>query len=108
MVGSRRLEDIMPDLRLLKFFAPDRLALVAETEQFVAEILRENHPLKTFIDPGFSYRSARTNKIYGDDLQGFETRRVSFNKGGRHGGILLDDWKRHVQGKKGGRERDDA
>jgi hypothetical protein len=87
-LGTRRLVDIMPDPRLLKFFAADRLALVAETEQFVAEILRENLPLETFIDPGFSYRSARTNKIYGDDLQGFETRRVTFPKGGRHGGIL--------------------
>lgn len=87
-LGTRRLEDIMPDPRLLRFFDADRKALVAETEQFVTEILRENHPLKTFIDPDFSYRSARTNKIYGDQVEGMELRRISFAKGGRHGGIL--------------------
>ena len=87
-LSTRLLEGIMPDPRLLRFFDPDREALIDETEMFFAEILRENLPLETFIDPDFSYRSARLNKIYGGELEGNEMRRVTFERGGRHGGIL--------------------
>ena len=87
-LSTRLLEGIMPDPRLLRFYDPDRRALVDETEMFFAEILRENLPLETFIDPDFSYRNARLNKIYGGDLEGNEMRRVTFERGGRHGGIL--------------------
>ncbi len=87
-LGTRLLQDIMPDPRLLKFIDHDRRAMIDEAELFFAEIVRENHPLETFIDPGFSYRSARLNKIYGGDLQGNEMRRVAFARGGRQGGIL--------------------
>ena len=87
-LSTRLLEGIMPDPRLLRFYDPDRRALIDETEMFFAEILRENLPLKTFIDPDFSYRNARLNKIYGGDLEGNEMRRVTFERGGRHGGIL--------------------
>lgn len=87
-LGTRLLEDIMPDPRLLKFIDHDRLAMIDETEMFFAEIVRENHPVETFLDPGFSYRSARLNKIYGGELEGNAMRRVTFARGGRHGGIL--------------------
>ena len=87
-LGTRLLQDIMPDPRLLKFIDQDRRAMIDEAELFFAEMISENHPVETFIDPGFSYRSARLNKIYGGDLQGNEMRRVAFARGGRHGGIL--------------------
>ena len=87
-LGTRLLEDIMPDPRLLKFIDHDRRAMIDETEMFFAEIIRENHPVETFLDPGFSYRSARLNKIYGGDLEGNHMRRITFARGGRHGGIL--------------------
>ena len=87
-LSTRLLEGIMPDPRLLRFYDPDRRALIDETEMFFAEILRENLPLETFIDPDFSYRNARLNKIYGGGLEGNEMRRVTFERGGRHGGIL--------------------
>ncbi len=87
-LGTRHLADIMPDPRLLKFIDNDRQAMVDETELFFAEMIRENHPLETFIDPGFSYRNERLNKIYGGDLTGREMRRVEFDRGGRHGGVL--------------------
>ncbi len=87
-LSTRLLRGIMPDPRLLKFIDPDREAMIDETELFFAEVLRDNLPLETFIDPGFSYRSARLNKIYGGDLEGLEMRRVTFEPGGRHGGIL--------------------
>ncbi len=87
-LSTRVLEGIMPDSRLLKFIDPDREALIDETEMFFTEILRENLRLETFIDPDFSYRSTRLNKIYGGELEGNQMRRVTFERGGRHGGIL--------------------
>lgn len=87
-LSTRLLRGIMPDPRLLRFFDPDREALITETELFFSEILRENHPIETFIDPGFSYRNTNLNKIYGGNLEGREMRRVSFERGGRQGGIL--------------------
>ncbi len=87
-LSTRLLHNIMPDPRLLQFGDPDRDAMVAETELFFAEILRRNLPVETFIDPGFSYRNSRLNKIYGGSLTGPEMRRVTFETGGRHGGIL--------------------
>ena len=87
-LSTRLLRGIMPDPRLLRFFDPDREAMIQETELFFAEILRENLPLETLVDPGFSYRSARLNKIYGGDLEGNEMRRVTFARGGRQGGVL--------------------
>ncbi len=87
-LGTRLLQDIMPDPRLLNFIDHDRRAMIDETELFFAEIVRENHPVETLIDPEFSYRSARLNKIYGGDLQGNDMRRVTFARGGREGGML--------------------
>ncbi len=87
-LGTRHLKDIMPDPRLLAFFDADRERLIQETELFFEEILKENHSIETFIDPDFSYRSEGLNKIYGGELKGYNMRRVSFDKGGRHGGIL--------------------
>lgn len=87
-LSTRLLRDIMPDPRLLFFADSDREAMIEETELFFAEILRRNLPVATFVDPGFSYRSARLNKFYGGDLQGPEMRRVTFERGGPHGGIL--------------------
>ncbi len=87
-LSTRWLRGIMPDPRLLQFGDPDRVAMIDETELFFAEIMRENLPLQLFIDPGFSYRNARLNKIYGGDLQGNHMRRVAFERGGRFGGVL--------------------
>ncbi|MDE0102346.1 MAG: DUF1588 domain-containing protein [Bryobacterales bacterium] len=87
-LSTRTLKGIMPDPRLLKFYDPDREALVAEAEMFFAEILRKNLPVETFIEPGFSYRSARHNKIYGTALEGNQMRRVTLQPGDRHAGLL--------------------
>lgn len=87
-LATRLLRGIMPDPRLLQFGDPDREAMIDETEMFFAEIMRKNLPLETFIDPGFSYRSARLNKIYGGNVVGNHMRRVTFERGGRFGGVL--------------------
>ena len=87
-LGTRMLRDIMPDPRLLKFFNPDRDALIEETERFFEELLVGNYTLDHFIDPGFSFRNQNLNKIYGGDLTGKNMQRVTFPKGGRQGGLL--------------------
>ena len=87
-LGSRKLKDIMPDPRLLPFFDYDRQILIEETQLFFAEILNKNLPIEMFIDPDFSFRNEGLNKIYGGDLKGGEMRKVVFEPGGRHGGIL--------------------
>ena len=87
-LSTRVLEGIMPDPRLLKFYDPDREALIDEAEMFFGDILRNNLPLETFIDPGFSYRSARHNKIYRTSLVGNQMRRVELGPEDRHAGLL--------------------
>ena len=78
----------MPDPRLLKFYDPDRQAMINETELFFEEMLDENHSLEYFIDPGFSFRNQNLNKIYGGEIIGNKMQRVTFPKGGKQGGLL--------------------
>ena len=85
---TRLLVDIMPDPRLLRYYEPARRAMIDEVEMFFDEMIRKNLPLESFIDPDFSYRNERLNKIYGGELEGNEMRRVALERGGRHGGVL--------------------
>ena len=83
------LPDIMPDSRLLKWDEKDLAAIIAETELFVAEILRENHPIETFIDPAFTYLNKRNARLYDIKFPNSEKMtRVKIKQGGRHGRIL--------------------
>ncbi len=88
-LGTRVLKDIMPDPRLLPFFDHDREIMIEETRLFFQEILNENLPLEAFIEPGFSYRNQGLNKIYGDDIEGGQMRRVVLEKGSPMGGGIL-------------------
>ena len=85
----RVLSDIMPDSRLLKWTEKDTQAVKAETNLFVAEILRQNHRIETFIDPTFTYLNQRNARLYGIEFPKSDTMtRVEIESGGRHGGIL--------------------
>ena len=85
----RLLPQIMPDPRLLKWTDKDLAAITAETEMFVSEILRENHPLETFIDADFTYLNRRNASLYGIGHEKSEAmKRVSLPDGSRRGGIL--------------------
>ena len=55
----------MPDSRLINWNEKDQAAIIAETELFVAEILRRNHSIDTFIDPSFTYLNKRNARLYG-------------------------------------------
>ncbi len=83
------LPEIMPDTRLIpKWLTSDTQAITEETQLFVAEILRENLPLETFIDPDFTYVNRRNAKLYGMKISGDQMQRVALQRGGRYGGIL--------------------
>ena len=85
----RVLPNIMPDSRLLNWNEKDLAAIIAETELFVTEILRENHSIETFIDPAFTYLNKRNAKLYGIKFPNSDKmKRVDLKKGGRYGGIL--------------------
>ena len=79
----------MPDSRLINWNEKDQAAIIAETELFVAEILRRNHPIDTFIDPSFTHLNKRNARLYGIKFPNSEKMtRVQIERGGRHGGIL--------------------
>lgn len=83
------LPEIMPDPRLLRFTDKDLKAITDETRLFIAEILRENHPLETFIQPDFTYVNGRNARLYGlKGVTGDAMRRISLKRNGRFGGIL--------------------
>ena len=64
-LGTEQLHEIMPDARLFPEFTPaHREAMILETQQFFAEILRKNLPLETFIKPDFTF----INKLLGEDI----------------------------------------
>ena len=85
----RKVPEIMPDARLLKWIDKDLQAVIAETELFVAEILQKNHPLETFIDSDFIYLNRRNAKLYGIKFPNSDTmKRVTLESGSRRGGIL--------------------
>ena len=85
----RLLPEIMPDVRLLNWNDNYLEAITAETEMFIAEILRENHPIETFIDPDFTYLNRHNAKLYDHPFKGGNAmERVALERGGRYGGIL--------------------
>lgn len=88
----RLLPEIMPDPKF-KFTTTDILHAQAEAEMFFAEMLAKNRPMTDFIDPDFTFTSAKIARdVYGLK-KGFNAKnksvqRVSLQRGGRHGGLL--------------------
>lgn len=92
-LGLRKLPEIMPDTRLLKWTDKDLRAVTLETEKFVAEILQKNHPIETFIDADFTYLNRRNANLYGIDFPKSDTlKRVTLSRSEpnarRRGGVL--------------------
>ncbi len=94
------LPQIMPDERLVNWRPLHLKSVTDETLLFSREVLRENHPVETFIDPDFTYLNATLAYLYGLKLDpelrkafAKATRpndlvRVPIPRGGRRGGIL--------------------
>ena len=92
-LDTRLLSEIMPDPRF-KFQLSDEQNAKAEVEHFFFEILQDNRPMTDFIDPDFTWTSARIAKnVYGfkegfDKKKSKTVHRVSLPRGGRVGGLL--------------------
>ena len=85
----RVLPDIMPDPRLINWNDNYLKAITDETEMFIAEILRENHTLDTFIDPDFTYMNRFNARLYDHPFDGNNAmKRVPIERGSKYGGIL--------------------
>ena len=87
-LDTRKLKDIMPDPRLLKFFDPDRVAMIEEVELFFEEILKQNLPLRSFIAPDFAFRNQQLNKIYGTEFTHAQMLKTEVAPTDRHAGLL--------------------
>ena len=92
-LDTRKLPDVMPDPRF-KVLPSDETSARLEVEHFFLEMLKDNRPMTDFIDPDFTWTSARIAKnIYQLD-EGFDPKksntvhRVTMQRGGRHGGVL--------------------
>ena len=92
-LDTRLLPEIMPDPSL-KFSSNDEQAAAAEVEHLFFEILRDNRPMTDFIDPDFTWTSARVAQgVYGltegfDKKKANAVHRVSLERGGRAGGVV--------------------
>ncbi|MBG89751.1 MAG: hypothetical protein CMO80_23020 [Verrucomicrobiales bacterium] len=92
-LDTRLLPEIMPDPRF-KFSAADAQSAKSEVEHLFSEILRENRPMTDFIDPDFTWTSARlAQNVYGlrsgfDKRKKYTIHRVELLRGGRFGGVL--------------------
>lgn len=92
-LDTGKLSDIMPDQRF-GFRANDEKNAKLEVEHFFFEMFKENRPMTDFIDPDFTWTSARIAKNVYELTEGFDKKkanvvhRVTFPRGGRHGGVL--------------------
>ena len=94
------LEDLTPDKTLFdkpktfKYGDNERFAFVEEPNLFFREMLDTNRPMKDFVDPDFTYTNTSVGKyVYELPMKGTAKnektlRRVSFERGGRFGGVL--------------------
>lgn len=87
---TRRLNEIMPDQKLLNFRPSDRAAMIAETERFFEEVLKQDLPIETFIRPDFTFLNQDlATRIYGrTDVKSKKLTRVTVDQNGPYGGIL--------------------
>ena len=92
-LDTRSLSEIMPDPKF-KFLPSDEQSVKSEVEHFFHEMLNRNRPMTDFIDPDFTWTSARVaQNVYGlkkgfDKKKKNTVHRVTFPRGGRFGGVL--------------------
>ena len=92
-LDTRLLPEIMPDPRF-KFSAADGQSAKSEVEHLFSEILRENRPMTDFIDPDFTWTTARlAQNVYSlksgfDKKKKYNLHRITLPRRGRFGGVL--------------------
>lgn len=88
----RKLDDTSPSPTLYNDYELDdplKLAAVAETRLFVAELLREDLPARNVVDSDFTFLNERLARHYGiDGVTGATMRRVALPAGSVRGGLM--------------------
>ncbi len=102
--GARRFVDGLAqewlDLDQIDFTQPDRKlyrnfdsivrdSMLAETQEFLATMLRENASVTQLVSANYTYLNSRLARHYGiDDIEGDELRRVSLQPADHRGGLI--------------------
>ena len=90
-LDTRGLKSIMPDPKF-KFADSEVNIAKSEVEAFFTDMVKNNRPVRDFIDPDFLWTTPQfAKKIY--RLKGFEgnrdrLQRIAIPRGSRHGGLL--------------------
>ncbi|MFK7820644.1 MAG: DUF1592 domain-containing protein [Planctomycetaceae bacterium] len=86
----RSIDNTSPDKRLYPEFDEIlKLSMVSETEQFFAELMREDLPVHNFIDSDFAMLNRRLSRHYEiDDVDGQQIQRVALPEDSPRGGVM--------------------
>lgn len=86
----RSIDNTAPDKRLYPEFDEIlKLSMIAESEGFFLELLKNNLPVRNFVDSDFSVLTRRLATHYGiEGVQGQEPHRVELPSGSERGGLL--------------------
>jgi hypothetical protein len=86
----RQIDSTMPDRKMYpEFDTALRQAIVEETEQFFAELLKRDLSVTNFIDSDFTFLNERLATHYGiEGVTGQEFRRVAIPEGSHRGGVM--------------------
>jgi hypothetical protein len=88
----REIDDNSPSTTLYNDYELDdplKLAAVAETRLFVAELFRENLPARNLVDSNFTFVNERLARHYGiDGVEGTRLRKVSLDDDSVRGGLM--------------------
>jgi len=89
-LNLRDIDFTIPDKQLYpEYDDPLKDAMVAETEGFFAEVLRNNHSVVDFIDSDWTMLNERLARHYRiDGVEGHELRRVALKPEDHRGGVL--------------------
>lgn len=89
-LGLKRVGAMLPDPKLFPSYDKTlEVSMRRETEEFFAEILRENLPVRTFLEADFAMLNARLARHYGiPGVAGDALRRVELPPGSPRGGLL--------------------
>jgi len=88
----RKIDDNSPSTTLYNDYELDdplKLAAVAETRLFVAELLKEDLPAPSVVDSDFTFLNERLARHYGiDGVKGTKMRKVALGANGVRGGLM--------------------
>ena len=86
----RSIDNTSPDKRLYPEYDEIlKLSMISETEQFFAELMREDLPVHNFVDSDFAMLNRRLGRHYGiEDVAGQKVQRVELPEVSPRGGVM--------------------